>query len=210
MVKIYQNFNWLSNWIEKYFIVKFLDQIAILGSCIVLIFFLLKKFSLSNEKFLFKREFVLFLSMIVVIFYIWFSNHPTLRYGGYSAFYLLVSFPFAFLFYKLKNNNNERKKIIFIIILVISIVDIKNIIRINKEFKRSDYYNFSNFPFFALREKEYTQKNFDTGLNMYFAHHCWDTPSPCGEGYSDNIVTYEKWILFYSNTEIIVVSMIII
>ena len=27
---------------------------------------------------------------------------------------------------------------------------------------------------------------------MYFAHHCWDTPSPCGEGYSDNIVTYEK------------------
>ncbi|WP_440653644.1 hypothetical protein [Candidatus Pelagibacter sp. HIMB1506] len=187
-----KNFNWLSNWIEKYFIVKFLDQIAILGSCIVLIFFLLKKFSLSNEKFLFKREFVLFLSMIVVIFYIWFSNHPTLRYGGYSAFYLLVSFPFAFLFYKLKNNNNERKKIIFIIILVISIVDIKNIIRITKEFKRSDYYNFSNFPFFALREKEYTQKNFDTGLTMYFAHHCWDTPSPCGEGYSDNIVTYEK------------------
>lgn len=187
-----KNFNWLSNWIEKYFIVKFLDQIAILGSCIVLIFFLLKKFSLSNEKFLFKREFVLFLSMIVVIFYIWFSNHPTLRYGGYSAFYLLVSFPLAFLFYKLKNNNNERKKIILIIILVISIVDIKNIIRINKEFKRSDYYNFSNFPFFALREKEYTQKNFDTGLTMYFAHHCWDTPSPCGEGYSDNIVTYEK------------------
>ena len=35
-----KNFNWLSNWIEKYFIVKFLDQIAILGSCIVLIFFL--------------------------------------------------------------------------------------------------------------------------------------------------------------------------
>ena len=76
--------------------------------------------------------------------------------------------------------------------MVILSVDIKNIIRINKEFKRKDFYNFKNFPYFALREKQYTQKNFDSGLTMYFAHHCWDTPSPCGEGFSDKIVTSYK------------------
>ena len=31
------NFNWLSNWYFKYFIIKFLDQIAILFVCIILI-----------------------------------------------------------------------------------------------------------------------------------------------------------------------------
>ncbi len=185
-------FNWVFNWIEKYFFVKFIDQIAILGFGTVLIIILLKKFQFSNEKIIFKPEFLAFFSIIIVIFYIWFNNHPTLRYGGYSAFYLLISFPSAILFYKLKSSKNERKKIIIIITLVILLVDVKNIIRINKEFQRKDFYNFKNFPFFALREKQYTKKNFDSGLTIYFAHHCWDTPSPCGEAFSDKIVTYYR------------------
>ncbi len=187
-----KNFNWVFNWIEKYFFIKFLDQIAILGFGIVLIILLLKKFRLSKEKIVFKKEFVAFFSLIIVIFYIWFSNHPTLRYGGYSAFYLLISFPFAILFYKLQSNKNERKKMLIIIALVILLVDVKNIIRINKEFQREDFYSFTNFPFFSLREKSYTQKNFDSGLTIYFAHHCWDTPSPCGENFNNNIVSYRK------------------
>ena len=93
-----KNFNWVFNWIEKYFFVKFLDQIAILGFGILLIILLFKKFDISKEKIIFKNEFLAFFLIIVVIFYIWFTNHPTLRYGGYSAFYLLISFPLRFYF----------------------------------------------------------------------------------------------------------------
>ena len=56
MVKSIKNFNWLSNWIEKYFIVKFLDQIAILGSCIVLIFFPLKNSVYQMKNFYLKES----------------------------------------------------------------------------------------------------------------------------------------------------------
>ena len=64
-----------------------------------------------------------------------------------------------FLFFKLQSSNFIKKKMIIIIVLVIFLVDFKNIIRINKEFHRDDFYNFKNFPFFAIREKDYTKKN---------------------------------------------------
>ena len=74
---------------------------------------------------------------------------------------------------------------------MISLVDIKNIIRINNEFQRNDHYKFNDFPFFAIREKDFTKKKFESGLTIYSAHHCWDTPSPCG-GFGDNLITYYK------------------
>lgn len=186
-----KNFNWLSNWIKEYFLVKFLDQIAILFSSIVIIIIFLKKFQLSNKKFFFKKKFLIFFSLIIIIFYIWLTKHPTLRYGGYSAFYLLISFPISILFFKLKNRNKEIKKTVILVLLVLSIVNIKNIIRINKEMNRNDHYSFKNFPFFAIKEKEYKEKKFESGLTIYSAHHCWDTPSPCGN-VNEKITVFNK------------------
>ena len=186
-----KNFNWFSNWIKEYFFVKFLDQIAILLSSIIIIVLFLKKFQLSNKKIKFKKEFLLYFFLIIIIFYIWFTHHPTLRYGGYSIFFLLVAFPVSLIFYKLKNKKNEIGKISFIILLVITIVDLKNIIRINNEFHRDDFYSFKNFPFFAIRNKEYENKNFESGLTIYSSHHCWDTPSPCGT-FDEKINVFSK------------------
>ena len=186
-----KNFNWLSNWIKEYFLVKFIDQIAILFSGIVVIILFLKKFQLSNKKIFFKKKFLIFFSLIIIIFYIWFTNHPTLRYGGYSAFYLLISFPIAILFLKLKNRNNETRNTTIIIFLILAIVDFKNIIRINNEINRNDHYSFKNFPFFSIREKEYKENNYESGLTIYSAHHCWDTPTPCGN-VSEKITVYNK------------------
>lgn len=191
-----KNFNWLNNWIKEYFVIKFLDQIGILFSSIILIILFTKKFNLSKKKFLFNREYLIFYLLIIIIFFIWFTNHPTLRYGGYSIFFLLVSFPFAILFYNLQNKPNEKKKIVLIIALVILIVDIKNVIRIKNEFERKDFYSFNNFPFYALREKKYTEKKFNSGLTIYFAHHCWDTPSPCGSA-NDQIYSYHDKGYFF-------------
>ena len=77
-----KDFNWVSNWFQKYFLIKFLDQIAILLTAILLILIYLKKFTISNNKIYFKKEFFIFYFLLIIIFYIWFTNHPTLRYGG--------------------------------------------------------------------------------------------------------------------------------
>ncbi len=175
-----KDFNWVTNWFKKYFIIKFLDQISILLLCIILSLLFCKKFITSNNKIFFKKEFLFFYSIIVFIFYIWFTHHPTLRYGGYSIFYLLIAFPTSFIFYKLKNKNDYIKKFKFFIIFVFLIVNIKNFNRILNEIDRDDVYSFKDFPFFSIDKKKFTQNKYETGLTIYSAHHCWATPSPCG------------------------------
>ena len=44
------NFNWVSNWAERYFYVKVLDQLAILVSSIVILFILFKNFNFNQKK----------------------------------------------------------------------------------------------------------------------------------------------------------------
>tara|TARA_X000000368_G_scaffold334114_1_gene271522 strand:+ start:319 stop:2010 length:1692 start_codon:yes stop_codon:yes gene_type:complete len=175
-----KNFNWVLNWYEKYFLVKFLDQIGILFLSIIFIFLFFKKFIKSNNKIFFKKEFFIFYFILIIIFYIWFTHHPTLRYGGYSIFYLLVAFPFSIILYKLRNKNDYLKKFKFLIIFIILIVNLKNFNRINNEIERSDIYSFKNFPYFSIDKKEFTKKEYETGLTIHTAFPCWATPSPCG------------------------------
>ena len=68
----------------------------------------------------------------------------------------------------------------FLILFVIIVFNIKNITRIEKEFNREDHYKFKNFPFYSLKEKNFKKYEFETGLNVYSTHHCWATPTPCG------------------------------
>ena len=175
-----KDFNWVANWYKKYFIIKFLDQIGIILLSIILTLLFFKKFIKSNNKIFFKKEFFIFYFFIITIFYVWFTHHPTLRYGGYSIFYLLIAFPISIIFYKLKNKNDYLKKFKFLIIFIVLIINIKNFNRIKNEVDREDIYSFKNFPFFSIDKKKFTEKKYETGLTIYSAHHCWATPSPCG------------------------------
>ena len=93
-----KNFNWVFNWIEKYFFVKFIDQIAILGFGIVLIIILLKNSDISKEKIIFKNEFLAFFLIIVVIFYIWFKTTQHLDMEVIVHFIYLSLFLLRFYF----------------------------------------------------------------------------------------------------------------
>ena len=186
-----KDFNWVPNWFEKYFLIKFLDQIGILIFSIILPLLFFKRFFISNNKIFFKKEFFIFYSLIVAIFYIWLTHHPTLRYGGYSIFFLLIAFPVSYIFYSTKSKKNNLKKFKFLTIFVIIIVNLKNYDRINNEFERSDLYSFKNFPFFAIDKKKFNKKEYETGLILYSAHHCWATPSPCG-----NISDFNNFIVY--------------
>ena len=193
-----KDFNWVTNWFEKYFIIKFLDQILLYTFSLFLFFIFTKKFQLAQinlSKSYLNRKFFAFYIFIIIIFFIWFSNHPTLRYGGYSAFFLFASIPILILFDFFKDKKFEKNKIIFILFFVALLFNIKNFSRIYQEFNRDDHYRFSNFPYFAIKQKNYKIIKFDD-ISLYSTHHCWATPSPCGNA-GDGIKIIKKMKHFY-------------
>ena len=75
-------------------------------------------------------------------------------------------------------NFNDRFK--YLVIFIIIIFNTKNFIRIDNEFNRTDLYKFNDFPFFAIKDKNFTLEKFDTGLILHRTDgHCWNIPSPC-------------------------------
>ena len=177
-----KNFNWVSNWAEKYFYIKVLDQLAILFSSIIVLFLIFKDFKFNQKnRIKLDKKLIFFYILILIIFLTWFSKHPTLRYGGYAIVFLIISIPVSVLISNLKNRNFFNKRLKFFIIFVIIVFNFKNINRIGKEIERGDHYKFQDFPFFALKEKDYKIYDYEAGLKIYSAHHCWSTPTPCGQ-----------------------------
>ena len=87
------------------------------------------------------------------------------------------------------------------IILIFILFNIKNINRINKEFERGDMYKFDNFPFFSIEKKDFSPKLFNSGLTIFSAHHCWATPTPCGQiGEEINVVKRKGYYLIYQKS----------
>ena len=127
------------------------------------------------------KKLIFFYILILIIFLTWFSKHPTLRYGGYAIVFLIISVPVSVLISNLKTRNFFNKRLKFFTIFVIIVFNFKNINRIGKEIERGDHYKFQDFPFFALKEKDYKIYDYEAGLKIYSAHHCWSTPTPCGQ-----------------------------
>lgn len=193
-----QNFNWFSNWITHYFTGKFVDQILILFAVIFITTFTFKSTLLKKDINIDKKKFIYYYSILLIIFYIWFSNHPTLRYGGYSIFFLIVAIPISLIINNFKNKNFFYKKFKLLIILVVIILNLKNFNRINNEFNRQDVYRFKNFPFFSIHNPKFTQKKIDNNLSMYLPEgHCWSTPTPCGN--TKNIKVIKKNGYYFLN-----------
>ena len=70
------------------------------------------------------------------------------------------------------------------IILILVSFNLKNFLRINNEFERTDLYKFNNFPFFAIPKKKIVPEKTDSGLTIYKTNgHCWNTSSPCAIGF---------------------------
>ena len=196
-VQIYiENFNWISTWIDKYFLGKFSDQILILLSSYLVIFIFFKKFKNKNKNKIINNKILYFYLLLLVIFFVWFSNHPTLRYGGYAIVFLIISFPISIFFEKFEEKNFFNKNFKYFIIFIVLVLNLKNIDRIIDEFDRSDKYKFINFPFFAIENKKFITHEFPSGLNLYSAHHCWATPTPCGN-ISENIIVKKKNSYFF-------------
>ncbi len=140
------NFNWLNNWLDKYFFNKISDLIYSLFF-ISLIFILMFKKSKNKKIFGRKYKFVSFL--LLMIFITWFNFHPTLRYGGYHLFFFLFFIPLSIFLEKFsKNLFNLNSKIIIIVMITMIVFLGRNSNRLIKEYKIYSYNPFVsiNYP----------------------------------------------------------------
>ncbi len=152
-----KGFNWVQNWIEIYFFNKVSDFLIGLTVLLLIVFFLLYS---KNKKIvkLNKKNYFIF-SIILILFFEWFYNHPSLRYGGYSLIALILFLPFSLYISKFVSIKYFKEKIFFLIILSLIIFVGRNINRIHNETIKYGYDLFS-YPFYNLGESHFRVNKF--------------------------------------------------
>ena len=148
-----QNFNWVSNWINIYFFNKVSDFLIGLLALVVITFIIFnskknKKLKLNYSK----KNIILIYSIVLILFFEWFVNHPSLRYGGYILVSLLLFIPFSIFLEKNQITIDKLKLKLKILISITIIVFIsRNAVRINNEIEQYNYKPISN-SFYRMDE----------------------------------------------------------
>ena len=178
-----QKFNWVNNWYERYFEYKGLET---LGGIFILLILLLFIFYSKNIKPPDKknRKIVIFLYLLTfILFFEWFYNRPSLRYGGYYLFCFIFFIPFSYFISNFKINFNRTKKsVISLIILSFLLFNYKNFTRINNEI---DMVKDNNFPLFYAPVQKYKTITLNDGIKVYVpldGDGCYVTKTPCVSG----------------------------
>ena len=174
------NFNWISNWIDRYFFTKVTDFLFALFIVLLIVYFTfrdkIKIIYISKIK-----ELFFFYILILMLFSLWFLKFPSLRYGGYILVISAIVIPFSFLF-DFKDLDYKKIKKNFYILFSIAIIVFfsRNVTRLNKEFSYSAVENFISFPFFYIKKVEY-EKIIINDQKYYIPKKdsCWATPTPC-------------------------------
>ena len=150
------NFNWVSNWLNNYFFNKMSDFLlgVIFSTIVVMILFKIKIISFKKL-----RNYIPFKVILIILIIEWFFNHPTLRYGGYVLFFLIIVFPVCIILeeqsYKFKN---KIKSINIVVSLILIIFVARNIDRMVTEISVYNY-DFIKKPYYNIQENFFTIKN---------------------------------------------------
>ncbi len=136
-IEYISNFNWLGNWIDKYFFNKVSD--FLLGLATMLIVVNLFMFSSKKREIIFPKVKILII-FLLILFFEWFYNHPALRYGGYCIVASIVFLFFSIRLNKYKINTLKLKKRFQILILITIVIFLgRNMNRIHNEI---EFYNY--------------------------------------------------------------------
>lgn len=152
-------FNWISNWIENYFFNKVSDFLLSLFVISSIIYFTFRSYKNTNIT---KRKYIILYLFLIFFLLEWFLNHPTLRYGGFHLFALLLFIPISIKLEKYELNWNLYLKRSLILIVVVLIVFIgRNSLRLYKEYNVYNYNIFKNlnFKFIGGDENFYLRYN---------------------------------------------------
>ena len=188
-----QNFTWFSNWIDRYFFNKMLDFLLGISliSIIFVIIFKSKKQNLELKSF---KSNSLYYCLLIFLLIEWFFTHPSLRYGGYVIFTLILFIPLSYFLSNYEISKNFKKKITIIIVLVSSIFIIRNVDRIIYEI---NFYqaNFKENMFYFTDKKHFRIDAKIIDLLMIY-NNCNQTINKCKNN-EDFIIknSYGKMIL---------------
>ena len=187
-----KNFNWISNWVDKYFFNKFFDFLlgVIFSVFILYLFFYPKNISFKN----FKNYLTIYFILILLLLE-WFWNHPALRYGGFVLVFLIMTFPFAVLFANQKFTFKKKFLQIKIILLIVFLVfSFRNVNRLINEHHIYDY-NFLKNPNYQIDSNFYTMQNAKKNL--------FKDPKKCEENNSLDKIKCKKILNynFYYNSK---------
>ena len=165
-----KGFNWVANWIDMYFFNKVSDFIIGLLVLLLIVYFTFKSKNKNNVKI--KKQTYLVYSIIIILFFEWFYNHPSLRYGGYSLIALIIFMPFSIYISKFISIKYFKEKIIFLIVLSLVIFVGRNVNRIHYEVKKYNYHLFS-YPYYYLDKVHF---RVDTFVNRILVNYqnCMD------------------------------------
>ena len=161
-----KNFNWFSNWVDKYFFNKMSDLLLGLSfiSIICLIIFRSEKKDLENKKL---KDNMLYYLLIIFLLLEWFYNHPALRYGGYVIFALIFFIPLSYFLSNYEMPKNFTLKTIILFFLVTAIFLGRNIDRIfyefefyNANFKQNMFFFTDKYHFRINEQLEKFSKNY--------------------------------------------------
>ncbi len=177
--KYIKNFTWVENWIDRHFFNKVLD--TLLGIIFISVLTIFLFFSKKRKKIV-RKNFWLINLIVASLFLEWFLGHPSMRYGGYVLFALII---FLFTSRIIEYFNVSLKKIYFssicLIFLTLIIFNTRNVFRLNLEIKQYGY-NIVNSPFFFVKDVNYKVLNEYENIKIYQTSEgqmCWATPTPC-------------------------------
>ena len=162
-----QKFNWLSNWFNEYFFTKvsdFLIGITFLSIIVYFYFFPYEKNNFYPDL----KKFTFTLIVILILFFEWFYNHPSLRYGGYC---LIASFLFIILSLKIESSKidikNKKNKILTLVVITLLIFTGRNVKRVSDEYTQYGY-NPLNDVFYRIDDQNFEiHKNMKKLINDY-------------------------------------------
>ncbi len=188
-----QNFNWLSNWVDRYFFNKVSDFLLSL-LLIIVIFITTFKTKKKNSDYKNLKNNLFYYGLIMLLLVEWFLNHPSLRYGGYIIFSLIFFIPLCNFLTKYEISKNFNTKVFVIFSLVVLIFVSRNIDRIIYEI---NFYKatFNQNMFFFTDKKHF---RIDNKLNELYQiyHNCNQSNDKCSNN-EEFIVkkSYGKMIL---------------
>ena len=135
--------------------------------------------------------------VIIIVFFEWFYNHPSLRYGGYILVALIMFVPFSIYISKFIPTKFFKNKIVFLMVLSLVIFVGRNIDRINKEVKKYDY-NLFSYPYYNLDDGHFRVDKFVNNLLLSHQSCVVENKINC-EGFNGILVTKKFYYIIKKN-----------
>ena len=187
------NFNWFNNWIDKYFFNKVSDFILSLFFIATIFLLLFKRSKLFIKK---ERTYILLYLIIIFISAVWFTLHPSLRYGGYHLFFFIIFIPLSIYLEKhSKKIPNLNKKIVSLIMITALVFVGRNIHRLVKEYQIYSYNINTNISYKVSEDSFRIQKRFKEIINNN--SYCKKNDNKCDEKmYKVREIFKNKYVIY--------------